>query len=165
VGGDAGAIGPPKHVTRVAIAANYTTYFGAAGLPYTIAHELSHACRVFHHGGGNAYLIWGARQFPGLPSFLDDVTLYAAVQQGQNSGVEQCIMRYNWAHVIIGGEQGGVSPVRWYGPAEREYARYCDQRGATGVNAPPQSKCGDAGQASQGAGMCREQLCVSDLYY
>ena len=86
----------------------------------TVVHELGHSVCIEHHGDGNyfgdekkdvaAKLEDEAKQL-GIP--LDK--LYVAVQGGENSGDEQCFMRYYVANFIERVVDGGKNFIRMVG--------------------------------------------------
>jgi hypothetical protein len=116
-------IGLPKNVrggwVRVDKAAclNSSMEWGEAELESTTAHELAHGCNVKHHGRGN-YLILGV-----CVSYLDNplppeqqTQLYeVSAPGGQNSGDENCIMRYEGSKFTQAADpaEEANSPYSW----------------------------------------------------
>lgn len=145
---------------------------GQAQLDATIAHELAHACNVWHHGDLNYDVpeVWQDLA-PGGWTPLGTGQWYVAAPRGQNSGVEECIMRYESAWYYERPDGG----YRWrdpaapshftrgekYGPPERPGAIFCESRIGTGVNAEGHKPVPKAGDALKGN--CQAQLCVNDL--
>jgi len=140
----------------------------------TIAHELAHGCNVEHHGDNYKIKEWQSLENdrktwsnwrPDPRGKAADV----AAQGGEESGVEQCIMRYDAATFY----ENANGSFRWkrpdgtlqrgdeYGFAEASGNIFCDDKKGTGVNAPMGyrrvSKAGDATK-----GICRRQFCVND---
>jgi hypothetical protein len=171
--GRAEGIGPgtPKTTKAVKIDVASCLTRGTAELQSTIAHELSHGCNVRHHGSGNYKVKEVEFLMPDgtWSGFTSKETLGVAVQGGQESGVEQCIMRYE-------GEAFYENPkgtVRWkksngalqqgelYGPFENPGTIFCEKPDGTGVNDnkthPGGSKAGNAT-----VGICKKQFCVND---
>jgi len=159
-GGLTSRLGPPKKVAWVKIQKNYGSFFKLSGKNVTIAHELGHAVHIEHHGYGNYYC-------RDKPDCLSELTKpvpgllgrnpYIAVQHGENSGVESCIMRYEWANYR---ERSGIVKFIWYGTDDTPLTIFCDSKEGTGVNGPPLEKTGSAL-----LGNCLGQICVSDNYY
>jgi hypothetical protein len=159
-GGLTSRLGPPKNVAWVKIQKNFGSFFKLSEKNVTIAHELGHAVHIDHHGDGNYYC-------RAKPDCLSELTKdvpgllgrnpYIAVQHGENSGVESCIMRYNTANYY---ERSGLVRFVWYGTDEAPLTIFCDSKEGTGVNGPPSEKTGSASR-----GNCRGQICVSDNYY
>lgn len=148
-------LGPPKNVDMVEIEKNYEIKFFAETKPFVIAHELGHAVRIDHHGDGNYYC---DEKDDCKKKFGKRAGLYyIAVQQGENSGVQECNMRYGWADYILRGTKYGR-----YGDPEPKVKQFCMSDRGTGVNGPPSPKTGDA---MIGRGACMSRSCVSDRYH
>jgi hypothetical protein len=157
VTGRADALGPPVHVPCVRFNVLRFADLPAQRRDSTIAHEVAHAVGVVHHGRG--------AHWEKVPITLPDGTavtanVFVTCDGSQHSGAEDCLMRYRAADFI---ERRPGDPKSWvpYGDPEPPGTRLCISRRATGVNAPPQSKCG---AASEGRGDCWSQLRVSDVY-
>ena len=164
--------GPPKTTQSVAIDVAACNKVGPTQLPHTIAHELAHGCNVWHHGDSNYKITqyrwlqadgtWGAWQ-----AAPDDVKYDVCVTGGQESGVQECIMRYSGGGMLVRAAanmqwirpDGLIERGALYGPPEAPGTIFCDQNEGTGVNAPPNSK---AGNATEGKGKCKRQFCVND---
>ncbi len=93
--------------------------------------------------------------------------LWVAAQGGQESGVENCIMRYpgELLYESPGGEfgwkRGGeVKRGTWYPPPEPPGHIFCDNRTGTGVNAANRPGGPKAGDATEGD--CLGQFCLKD---
>lgn len=146
-------------------------------LDSTIAHELAHACNVWHHGDRDYRIeAWDHLQLddttwlhfgpPGTPQPSRGV----AAQGGQHSGVEQCIMRYDgsevyettWAPVDrwTKKKNGPVITGASYGDSETPGYLFCTQQRGTGVNDPEYVLGSKAGDATRG--ICASRFCVND---
>ena len=163
-------IGPPKHVDRVDIRRDLALGGAPRDLAEVVAHELGHSVRMEHHGDRNyhcdekAYCRARYRQawrHLGLPP--KEISI--AVPQGQNSGDEQCIMRYSWAYYV---EYTSTSGSKTFRPYPRPYPRrtqFCKSPKGTGMNAPGRPlSLGDADK-DKGRGNCLGQICISDKYH
>jgi hypothetical protein len=162
-GGDT-PLGPPKNVDEIRIQRDYEKYFSDSKTG-AIAHELGHAVRMDHHGEGN-YLcgerISCKNYFERLEQACGDDEackkqyrgkeyFYIAVKHGENSGDENCIMRYTDAHYY---EKTETWPTTFppYGRVGGR-SKFCSSKGTNEKN-------GDATR-----GNCMGQICVSDKYY
>jgi hypothetical protein len=149
---------------------------GVDGVASTIAHELAHACNVAHHGGKDydAYDVEYLQTDGTWKGYVSEATI--AVPKGQESGVEECIMRYYSASYY----ENVDGNYRWYktpklkGKSREEEdlirglpypglrvprALFCGQQAGTGINAGPlASSMGDAAK-----GDCLHQFQVNDL--
>ena len=136
----------------------------AARIRETIAHELGHAVSMDHHGETNT--TWDYNP----PGPAQTITYTIASPGGQNSGNDQCIMRYTSAHYYRHQTAGAAWVYYGYGGAEAvntpvlvsDGARvlFCDAAAGTGVNAAgraPRPKCGNAN-----VGNCLGQIRISD---
>jgi hypothetical protein len=169
-----GGPGPPKSIITVKInVASCREEGGQQELDNTIAHELAHGCNVWHHGGKDYKIsrwrelqpngTWGA-----WLHYTDGSTRGVAAQGGQESGVEECIMRYEGKDLhetVEGGDIEWKTGVMLtlgakYPPFEPPGAIFCDQVEGTGVNAPGRPGGPKAGNASKG--ICKKQFCVND---
>lgn len=157
-------LGPPKKVDAVQIQKDYEKVYGN-DKAVTIAHELGHAVRMQHHGDGNydcadrgycvneferrreeecSYVPSCVRKYRGA------LTFYIAVQGGENSGDENCIMRYNEAHYY---EKGWENKTFHLYGRDRKPTQFCSSKGTNEKT----------GQATRGN--CMGQICVSDKYH
>jgi len=162
--GLAASLGPPKHVKWIKIDKDYEKMYRKTP-DETVAHELGHGVRMEHHGEGNYYCGEkpDACNFPGGNSGF-----YIAVQHGQNSGVEDCIMRYLWADYIEKDMGGGITDFIKFGLQSGGYIRgerslFCDTGEGTGMNAPDALPFQNLGDAMHGD--CIHQICISDFYH
>ncbi|MFO0722912.1 MAG: hypothetical protein U1E65_03945 [Myxococcota bacterium] len=145
----------------------------------TIAHELSHAVGVVHHGpdGSDQRVRWdlqadGSIEEIGATMVVIDLETEAhtvsmltgpselavvGVPGGQSSGDEDCWMRYIWATAYPSNMDPTIRYTRY---SEAPGSALCSSKAGTGVNAPghlPQSRYGDATR-----GNCSAQLRVRD---
>jgi hypothetical protein len=153
-----------------------------------IAHELCHCCNVWHHGEDDERVVWttvvnaeggNVQQFesPGgtqivcvredgalIPNVArqDPRKVWVGVPQGQHSGVEDCVMRYDCA-VCYRSRKPDASHVRYDVQGHEVVGNIlCEDVKGTGCNDPlhqPHSRYGDA---HHGRGACRYQICVND---
>jgi len=155
-GGEA-EIGPPKYVTHVHI---------AAVTPAVVAHELGHAVGMPHHGKGDYRCAdrSGCTSVVRSPSWNQSV----AVQGGQTSGGENCLMRYEQEDLIERSSNGKLKYVRYYEPDEKSAApqsRFCRSDTGTGVNAAGYTPGGSkAGDATKDCGKSQSYIRISDRY-
>lgn len=165
--------GPPKTTFAVKIDVAACLETNRQELDCTIAHELAHACNVWHHGESNySILRWRELKADGTwddwVKYSDDSSREVAAQGGQESGVEQCIMRYDGSNLyetpkgsIQWQKKGGALQIGApYPPAELAGTIFCVDPDGTGVNAPDRDGGPKAGNASKGK--CRTQFCVND---
>jgi hypothetical protein len=164
--------GPPRTTFAVKVDKARCLSVNAQELNCTIAHELAHACNVWHHGGGDYKISrWRELKPDGTWSdvlgYVDGSTRGVAAQGGQESGVEACIMRYDSQRLY----ETAKGPIQWekagslqrgadYPPMEPAGTIFCDDKEGTGVNAPYRPGGPKAGNASKGK--CRRQFCVND---
>jgi len=168
----------------VAIGSRATLSAAVSYQSATIAHELFHTVNVWHHGeidqqvtwqlgpdgtvleGGDSIQVYNepdVNMTARLSAYLRtldnpaiDVTL--GKPQGQHSGVENCVMRYDNATAYPrDGEAGGRFHV-----AENPGAALCDSAEGTGVNASSRSPQSRYGDAAVGRGYCKQQILVND---
>jgi hypothetical protein len=160
----------------------------------TYAHEIGHGCAIYHHGDtdpalvswtahdGAAALDWfenGATIFPlvedgrplGTPALVTDdagnqvyrtINLYVADQRGEHSGNSQCAMRYDAAYGYI--FPTGTANRFLKGDREVFGTSLCTDGKGTGVNAAGRLPRPRFGDAADGRGNCKSQLCVNDKY-
>jgi hypothetical protein len=137
-------IGPPVYVDKVLIKKDYLNNESpnrGDNFMGTIAHELGHAVGIVHHGEGDYKRMFRRGE---LPCLISDGKFTVAVQNGQHSGVENCIMRYRTATVV---ERGGKFEC-YSGGAQREL--FCNAKGPNPL----------VGEATNGN--CMSQICLSD---
>ena len=158
-------LGPPKKVDSVRIQKDYEKVYSNSKT-IAIAHELGHTVRMQHHGDGNYDCGQKGREYcmnafarmkeecGNTPAcerkYRGAKDFYIAVQQGENSGDENCIMRYIEAHYY---EKGWANKTYHPYGKDRNPTTYC---GVKGTN----SKTGEATR-----GNCMGQICVSDKYH
>ncbi|MBM3499916.1 MAG: hypothetical protein FJX74_14745 [Armatimonadetes bacterium] len=150
-------LGPPKNVVSVEF--NVAEYGrraedADAGLNRSIAHEMCHALCVDHHGDGAVQRIVHP---PGAKP--EGFEAYVTCPQSEHSGVEDCIMRYFCANYVDRAAGEDDSQLEDYGPSQGVGGRLCLTPIGTGINAPPNGKCGEA---ANGRGRCAKILWVSD---
>lgn len=170
--------GTPKETRIVAVDVAKCSALGEGGLAATIAHELGHGCNLWHHGeiDYQAYDLqefqpgsglWKPTEYAGQE---DKIKLMVAAKGGQESGVEECIMRYNSAFVY----ETESGDWRWHRSYDREewivgklcpgpgpQTIFCTQKKGTGVNDPEKYGGSMAGDAKKGE--CLYQIQVNDL--
>ncbi len=138
----------------------------------TTAHELAHGCNVWHHGETNYDILLWEKLDPKTNTwqaynYHDGGSAMVASQGGQESGMEQCIMRYVGT-TFYESPAGGVRWIKdgayqygaYYGPGEAPGHVFCKDQQGTGVNAPGRPGGPKAGNATKGK--CRSQFCVND---
>ncbi len=154
-------IGPPKNVERVVI--YYDRKRGVFETSTTVAHELGHAVRMPHHGNTNH---WVDSEFRKVPRDSSDAKYSVAVEHGQNSGGEDCIMRYPPADYVEKIKNGVTIYYGYAGvlPDNRPKLRFCRGDGGTGVNAPGHRPWPIAGDATPMCGDSKGHLVVSDRF-
>jgi len=151
----------------------------------SLAHELLHACNVFHHGEPEAST-WITRQPDGRllssssggggggsiqvlteqntsAAYLfpvgTPVQVVVGLPQGKSSGDEFCVMRYDNARAHV---SKANASILYYTPPEDAGFSICTTPDGTGFNGPdwqPQSRYGDA---ASGRGNCMSQILVND---
>jgi hypothetical protein len=150
----------------------------------TTAHELAHTCAVWHHGDIDQKVNWtpfitlqnekwiklakengqqinelhedGSLQHP----TIIDTNVWIGVPQGQHSGDDNCMMRYDNAEAY----RSKANLNDRYLVTEVPGFTLCTSGTGTGVNEAghaPQSRYGDA---AANRGNCKGQICVNDLY-
>jgi hypothetical protein len=165
--------GPPKTTFAVKVDKAKCLSVNEQQLESVIAHELSHACNVLHHGNMDYRIsLWRRLRPDGTwgdwTERSNGSTRGVAVQGGQESGVEKCIMRYSQKSFY----ETATGPIQWknddgswqrgadYPPMELAGTIFCDSEIGTGVNDPKLPGGGKAGNASNGK--CSKQFCVND---
>ena len=152
----------------------------------SLAHELLHACNVFHHGDAPYSYTWITRQPDGrmLSSATNNgsggsiqvlteqntsasymfpvgtpVKVVVGVPNDPHTGDDTCVMRYDDAT----GHASRSSPsVLYYTPGEYAGFAICTSGAGTGINGAdwqPQPRYGDA---ASGRGNCLGQILVND---
>ena len=176
---DVGGPGPPKTslVVKVGMDPMKRAGFPIAYMLNTISHELAHAANVWHHGD-NDYSVrqiwklapdgtWAEVPTPKGCKPTDNCYGVAA-QGGQESGVQNCIMRYEQNDLY----EWNKGPYRWtkgngfqrgdfYGNAQPSGTLYCRAVNGTGVNGRGYIPAPMAGDATNGN--CEAQFCTNDL--
>jgi hypothetical protein len=165
-----GGPGPPKNVFIVWIDVACCKKFKDE-LACTIAHELAHGCNVWHHGDDYEISQWKDLLPDGTWSswHSDGESKGVAAAGGTESGVEQCIMRYDMQNLY----ETPTGPILWQAPSGGSLRRgasylpieppgtiFCVQSVGTGVNAPDRPGGAKAGNAS--VGKCLMQFHVND---
>lgn len=171
-----GGPGTPKAVDYIALALDLF----ARAVPNqlrTVAHELSHAVNVYHHGDTDEIVRWeqqadGSIEEKGAANLLigletedhHEVTLTATsalavigAVGGESSGDDTCWMRYIWATAYV---SKADPTIRYTQYTEAPGFTLCTANTGTGVNSAsrtPQSRYGDATR-----GNCSAQIRVRD---
>ncbi|MBI1898600.1 MAG: hypothetical protein HYZ57_10750 [Acidobacteria bacterium] len=175
----------PKNIVRVEIPVNWSSasamVSGVTAFDQNIAHELFHACNVWHHGEGDAEpVFWsrdpatGALMFGehSIALYLEDgtdVTMrpgvgmrrWIGVMGGQHSGDDTCVMRYTAANTYPAKNIPGET---FYSTREVSGYTLCGAPKGTGVNSDsrPSSLESRFGDATRGRGDCKHQILVND---
>lgn len=182
-----GGPGNPKTISHVALMGDWNTLDGLY-LSKIVAHELFHTVNVYHHGEIDEVVAWQDTMgtlterrslgpatpirvlredgvdvtdvildhLQALPNKRRDVWL--GVDHGQQSGFDNCVMRYNNASAYTSRADPGV---RYY-IGQQMGSALCATAEGTGPNAAdwrPQSRFEDA---SPQRGVCVGQLLVTD---
>lgn len=181
-GADIGGPGPPKTSLVVKVGMDPMKQAGAP-IPYmlnTISHELAHAANVWHHGDNDYSVrqIWKLNPdgtWAEVPTPKEcklqkqtDTCYGVAAHGGQESGVQNCIMRYEKTDLY----EWDKGPYRWrkgngfqsgdfYGGAQPSGTRYCRAVNGTGVNGQGYIPAPIAGDATNGN--CEAQFCANDI--
>lgn len=93
-----------------------------------------------------------------------EMNVYIGSEQGQHSGFEDCVMRYNCAFAYVRKAEPDVR----YLTGSREHGGelagifLCDSPVGTGVNAAVRRPWPRYGDAANNHGSCRSRLCVND---
>lgn len=182
MGKDFGGPGPPKtsQVVKVGMDAIKQEGYDHLYALVTISHELAHAANVWHHGDNDYRVsqIWKLKtdgtwaDVPTPPECANDkpgdVCYGVAAQGGQESGVQDCIMRYEQNNLYEwkdgeyrwrkgnGFQRGGL-----YGDAQPSGTLYCRAVQGTGVNDRDHPPAPLAGNATNGN--CEAQFCTNDI--
>jgi len=96
------------------------------------------------------------------PFWANPRSIWMGEKQGQHSGVEDCVMRYDCSD---GYERSAAS--RYYLQVDREPVGegLCTSAKGTGVNAADRAPRPRYGDAAADKGDCVDQICVNDLYH
>lgn len=197
-----GRLGPPKNVDWVNVssvllgkAKQYPNSNYPKKLMSTIAHELSHAVGIYHHGQGDLGVEWAVKEVNGKPQIFEDgrliqvfsegmarlpitgVYLFSdypngdkkyqitlGMPQGQNSGYEDCWMRYKTASSYPYRDQ--PEDVRiWIPDSDTKAAMtLCNSRDGVDFNSSAHKPHSRFGSSAQGSGDCIHQFVVSDRW-
>jgi hypothetical protein len=152
----------------------------------TLAHELLHACNVYHHGdvgspftfitrqadgrllssatnngGGGSITVLTEQNTSAAPLFPvgKPVRVIVGVANDTHSGDDNCVMRYDDAS---GHLKKGDPSTLYYTPGESAGFSICTSGAGTGINGSdwmPQPRYGDA---ASGRGNCTGQILVND---
>jgi len=182
-----GGPGPPKAIQQVVTPKILP---GAADewiqyLASSLAHELFHACNVYHHGDvGYPLVIWERQSSSGLViengstpvNILDEsggsnarllpldteFKVCLGVAGGDpHTGDDNCIMRYDDARGYY--PKGHPANHRiYFVPREPEGLTLCTTAVGSGVNDPARTPQPRYGDAVPGRGKCRGQVLVND---
>lgn len=143
-------------------------------LRQVVAHELAHGTNVWHHGDTDYKVNYVYKPSAGGDLYQYKGPWSVAATGGQESGVQECIMRY-YGPSCYESENGhwswyrGLSMVHGesYPPIEAPGTIFCDSKTGTGVNDPKGGTLQDgrnlpkAGNATRGD--CMHQFSVNDL--
>ncbi|MGC9973216.1 MAG: hypothetical protein ABSE56_21785 [Bryobacteraceae bacterium] len=180
-----GGPGTPKSISQVITPKILP---GAAGdwidyLASGLAHELFHACNVYHHGdAGYPSVEWelssSTKTVIEVPSdiavtVLDEsgapyplpadtvAHVSLGVADDPHTGDDNCVMRYDDARGYY--SQANPATVRYcFKPKEPAGTSLCTSTVGTGVNAPGRTPQPRYGNAAAGRGNCRGQILVND---
>jgi hypothetical protein len=152
----------------------------------TIAHELLHTVNVYHHGDADTTVVW--TRGPGdsvleqgapitilredgtdvtarvladidrLDALGTPFTRWLGVHNGQHSGFEDCVMRYDNAQAYSSDADGSIR----YVVGEIAGAHLCESGTGVSVNDPSHSPQSRYGSANSPRGACRRQILVND---
>ncbi|MBA3027948.1 MAG: hypothetical protein FP816_03920 [Desulfobacteraceae bacterium] len=207
IGWTVGGPGTPKSIDRIVLAHNIPdtvtrTISKGTTKTYdyyspTAAHELLHACNVWHHGERDTIVYWKVKEVDGKKKLfeyeneadcskpekgylmwvyteaqeriLPEHSLWATPQpiyrgkdQGQHSGDEDCVMRYDCSESYY-----GYTTHFWLSLQDEEPVGQglCVGSSGTGVNKAGRKPYSRYGDADAGKGACADQICVNDLYH
>jgi hypothetical protein len=176
-----GGPGPPKSISQIVAPKILPSadLFTIDYLASSLAHELFHACNVYHHGDGPSpsgtfRLVSSTNTtlFQGVPANVlteagdsyplpadTNVTYQLGGPGDTHVGFDSCVMRYDDARGYFSKSDGHtiylVTP-------EGAGTTLCTQSAGTGINdagRTPQARYGDS---AQGRGNCRGQILVND---
>lgn len=186
-----GGPGTPRVVRAIELPLGMLTASSDTYIAATLAHELGHGVNVYHHGehdhGPRIFRVDGAQVFErrlgtapgsdgevpvtifyedGSPMLVVDVKTDAAAwigdRQGQHSGSDACVMRYDIARF----HRRSGSGERFFNRGkEKVGSGFCGSPAGTGVNAPDHSPVPRYQGAAAGRGACRSQICVNDAHF
>jgi hypothetical protein len=179
-----GGPGNPKMIRYIEVPAKGIVTglpLGQEALDYwntSLAHELFHACNVWHHGEESTEVRW-TRQ-PGTETVLEngvavdvrteaDQPAWSEIKvkgkdvvlgdpHGLHSGPDTCVMRYDDAT----GYRSLAEPKVRYIVEEAAGTVLCDGFVGTGVNDSSHTPQSRYGNARNGRGFCRSQILVND---
>jgi hypothetical protein len=179
-----GGPGTPKSVTMVNVPP-FPPDASASDVSYmasSLAHELFHACNVYHHGDLDYPSVSWMRMLSGAViengttpvTLLDELggdasvhlpeltatTVNLGLMNDQHSGDDNCVMRYDNAHGYK--PEAGPVDVRYYPPKESAGFGLCSQAEGTGINDPGHQPQPRYGNAASGRGNCAGQILVND---
>lgn len=174
----------PKYITRIEMPTQWraraSTGRGFDSIDSTIAHELLHACNVWHHGQKDVEVSWerdpvsGGLLMQGLAVRLylesgTEVTMSSNVSMdrwvgelhGEHSGNDTCVMRYSVANTYLRQDREGPD---FYSVSEVPGHLLCSSPEGTGVNSPtrPNGLMSRYREASPNRGDCKHQILVND---
>lgn len=175
-----GGPGPPGKVSQILISA------AAPVDSRVVAHELLHACNVWHHGDDDEVVTWtkaGLRNdqineylgrcdrttpvkafdrngLPIEPSALhqDGSDVRISLQHGEHSGAEDCLMRYACRGNLARLDSSSPKTVRRMADAGQTGIVMCRSQRGTGINATELGW----GDSAAGRGNCFGQIHVND---
>jgi len=186
-GGPAGRVvsarqlpGTPDSIERVIVDPSLAPENGS--FPRTVAHELSHAVNVWHHGGTDTgWITWTRETRNGRPVAVEwgdvidvraedgrrlrmnapELEVWVAAPHGQHSGSNECLMRYYLADAY---RDNGNAALRYWtnGAGEPTGALLCQASEGTGVNATARQPRPRHLDASLCSGDCMHQVRVND---
>jgi len=117
--------------------------------------EKGEPIRVLHENGGE--------YSPDSPEWPTCMWVWLGEEQGQHSGVEDCVMRYS-----VSMAYRGVTGTRYivHGePQESVGQGLCNISPGTGVNKAGRKPFPRYGDADKGRGACAHKICVNDWYH